>query len=130
MSGKEKKAGNFVGFTPNKAGGGINSPDKIDDPLIEGAVFQGEEGEAGAKEDREDDEGPLEDEDQIAGEKKIGEEQAEGELEELFERHVADQAELVLGDVLGDGVLLHGSSIAGNAHKSQIIPGRWGRRPS
>jgi hypothetical protein len=53
---------------PDKAGGGVDGFNKIDDPLVEGPIFEGEKSEAGAKENREDNEGPFENKNEVAGE--------------------------------------------------------------
>lgn len=104
---EEKKPRDLVGFLPDEAGGHVDSFNKVDDPLVEGTVLDGEESEAGAKEDREDDEGPFNDNNEIAGEEEIGETKTNTQLKELLERHVAHESELVLSDVLRDRVLLH-----------------------
>jgi hypothetical protein len=111
MGRKEKKAGDFVGFSPNKTGGSIDYFNKIERPLIERAVLQGEEGEGETDKNRKKGERPFENENEIAGVKKIGNQETARQLQELFECHVSHETELVLGDVLGDGVLLHTLSV-------------------
>lgn len=114
MSLEQKEVRNLVGFLPNESGGSIDGLEKIDDPLVEWTIFDGEKGETSAKENGEDDQRPLDDENEVAGEEEVGEAKANTKFEELLEGHVSHKAELILGDVLRDRVLLHDSSISGS----------------
>lgn len=119
MGFKKKKTRDFVGFLPDKAGGGINCLEEVDNPLVERAILDGEEGEGGTKEDGEDDEGPFNNKNQVTGEKEVSQKQTKSELEKLLERHVAHEAKLVLSDVLRDGVLLHSTSLSASRRISE-----------
>lgn len=121
MGGKEEEARDLVGFLPDEAGGAVNDFNKIDSPLVEGAILEGKESEGEANEDGEESEGPLKNKNKIARIEEIGDEETSGQLEKLFERHVADEAELILGDVLGDGVLLHRPSLQHAAGIVQVV---------
>lgn len=107
MSLKSKNCGDFVRFFPDEARGLVNGFDEVGNPLVERTILDGEKGEASAKHKRENNEWPFEDKNEITGKEKVGEEHPERKLKKLFERHIAHKAELILGDILGDGVLLH-----------------------
>lgn len=103
-----RDGGSGGGFFPDIDGGLVDGADESQDPLIHGPAFNRNEGHAGAGSSGDGDEGPFEENREGEGIDDDSEDDAAGELEKLFESHVPDEAELILGDVLGNGVLLNG----------------------
>lgn len=101
-------------FLPCVKGGLVNGTDEGKEPLVDGATLEGNKGDESAEANKKTDERPLEETGESGGIDDKTDDNAGGELKELFEGHVADEAELIGSDVLRDGVLLdsHGSSIA------------------
>jgi len=69
MSLEEEKPRDFVGFVPDEASRSIDSFEKICNPLIERAIFDGKEGETNAEQNREDNERPLDNKNKITSKK-------------------------------------------------------------
>jgi hypothetical protein len=94
------------GFGPVEKGGGIDGAEESGDPLLKRAILDGEEGEGGAGKGKKGNEGPFEEGRKRGGVKEEGDAGATSELEKLLEGHIANQAELIGTDVLGNRVLL------------------------
>lgn len=88
--------------------GRVDGFDEGDEPLVHGTTFDGNKGNAGAETDGDGGQRIFEKEGQGKLIDEETQDDASGEPDELLEGHVADEAELVAGDVLGDGMLFDG----------------------
>lgn len=93
---------------PGVYGGGVDRPEKGDKPLVQWAAFDGNKSHTDANSDTEDGEGIFEKERERRTPESETQNDTNGKLEELFQGHVTDETEFVVGDVLGYGMLLDG----------------------
>ncbi len=108
---EEKVFGDLGSFSPDELSGGVDGCEEDDDHAIQRAAVEREEGESAADDNGEENKGPFDEVGKGHGVEEKADTNAGTKLEELLDGHVADQVEFVGGDVLGDGVLLHGISI-------------------